>query len=115
VSATQVSTLTATLLAGTPALTFLGAIGAALTATLRRGGLLTAILILPLAIPVLIFGKGLPVWNRSSSSFKIRHLSASPIDMMKGDGSWTAKLIIPAEVLNSGCYRVWKHWNPMLI
>lgn len=48
--------VTATLAAGTPALTFLGAIGAALTATLRRGGLLMAILILPLAIPVLIFG-----------------------------------------------------------
>jgi heme exporter protein B len=47
---------TATLLVGTPALTFLGAIGAALTATMRRGGLLSAILILPLAIPVLIFG-----------------------------------------------------------
>ncbi|HEY8580831.1 MAG TPA: heme exporter protein CcmB [Beijerinckiaceae bacterium] len=46
----------ATLLVGTPALTFLGAIGAALTATLRRGGLLTSILILPLSIPVLIFG-----------------------------------------------------------
>ena len=48
--------LSATLLAGTPALTFLGAIGAALTASLRRGGLLMAILILPLARPVLIFG-----------------------------------------------------------
>lgn len=48
--------VTASLLAGTPALTFLGAIGAALTATLRRGGLLSAILILPLAIPVLVFG-----------------------------------------------------------
>ncbi len=48
--------VTAALLAGTPALTFLGAIGAALTAALRRGGLLSAILILPLAIPVLIFG-----------------------------------------------------------
>jgi heme exporter protein B len=48
--------VTATLAAGTPALTFLGAIGAALTASLRRGGLLMAILILPLAIPVLIFG-----------------------------------------------------------
>ncbi len=47
---------TLTLLAGTPALTFLGAIGAALTAAMRRGGLLSAILILPLAIPVLIFG-----------------------------------------------------------
>ena len=41
---------------GTPALTFLGAIGAALTVSLRRGGLLLAILILPLSIPVLIFG-----------------------------------------------------------
>ena len=46
----------ASLLVGTPALTFLGAIGAALTVTLRRGGLLTAVLILPLTVPVLIFG-----------------------------------------------------------
>jgi len=44
------------LLAGAPALTMIGAIGAALTATLRRGGLLMAVLVLPLAIPVLIFG-----------------------------------------------------------
>ena len=46
----------ATLLVGTPALTLLAAIGAALTAGLRRGGLLMAILVLPFAIPVLIFG-----------------------------------------------------------
>ncbi len=45
-----------TLLAGTPALTFLGLIGAALAAALRRGGLLVPVLILPLTIPVLIFG-----------------------------------------------------------
>ena len=45
-----------TLLAGTPALTFIGLIGAALTVALRRGGLLLAVLILPLNIPVLIFG-----------------------------------------------------------
>lgn len=45
-----------TLLVGTPALTFIGVIGAALAATLRRGGLLLPILILPLAVPVLIFG-----------------------------------------------------------
>ena len=45
-----------TLIAGTPALTFIGLIGAALTVALRRGGLLLAILILPLTIPVLIFG-----------------------------------------------------------
>ena len=45
-----------TLLAGTPALTFIGLIGAALSVTLRRGGLLLAVLVLPLTIPVLIFG-----------------------------------------------------------
>lgn len=49
-------TLALTLLAGTPALTFIGLIGAALSVTLRRGGLLLAVLILPLTIPVLIFG-----------------------------------------------------------
>jgi heme exporter protein B len=45
-----------TLLIGTPALTFIGAIGAALTASIRRGGLIVAILVLPLMIPTLIFG-----------------------------------------------------------
>src|ERR1700730_14258946 len=45
-----------TLAAGTPALTFIGLIGAALTVALRRGGLLLAILVLPLTVPVLIFG-----------------------------------------------------------
>jgi heme exporter protein B len=46
----------ATLLVGTPALTFIGLIGAGLTVTLRRGGLLLPVLILPLTVPVLIFG-----------------------------------------------------------
>jgi heme exporter protein B len=46
----------ATLLAGTPALTFIGAVGAALTASIRRGGLILAVLVLPLMIPTLIFG-----------------------------------------------------------
>jgi heme exporter protein B len=45
-----------TLLIGTPALTFTGLIGAALSVTLRRGGLLLAVLVLPLTVPVLIFG-----------------------------------------------------------
>ncbi|HEX2137547.1 MAG TPA: heme exporter protein CcmB [Microvirga sp.] len=48
--------LVATLLVGTPALTFVGAVGAALTASLRRGGLILAVLVLPLMIPTLIFG-----------------------------------------------------------
>lgn len=50
------SAVALTLLAGTPALTFIGAIGAALSVTLRRGGLLLAVLVLPLTVPVLIFG-----------------------------------------------------------
>jgi heme exporter protein B len=45
-----------TVLVGTPALTFIGLIGAALSVALRRGGLLLAVLVLPLTIPVLIFG-----------------------------------------------------------
>jgi heme exporter protein B len=47
---------TLTLLAGTPALAFIGAAGAALGVALPRGGLLVSVLVLPLAIPVLIFG-----------------------------------------------------------
>ena len=48
--------LVVTLLAGTPAISFLGAIGAALTLRTRRGSLLIALLVLPLYIPTLIFG-----------------------------------------------------------
>ncbi len=48
--------VTLTLFVGTPALTLIGAIGASLTVSLRRGGLLLAVLVVPLAIPVLIFG-----------------------------------------------------------
>ncbi len=45
-----------TLLIGTPALTFIGVVGAALATALRRGGLLLPVLVLPLTVPVLIFG-----------------------------------------------------------
>ena len=48
--------LVATLVAGTPALSFIGAIGAALTASIRRGGLILAILVVPFLVPTLIFG-----------------------------------------------------------
>ena len=50
------SALALTLLVGTPALTFIGIIGAAIAVSLRRGGLLLAIIVLPLTVPVLIFG-----------------------------------------------------------
>ncbi len=49
-------TVTLTLLVGTPALTLIGTIGAALMVALRRGGMLIAVLILPFTVPVLIFG-----------------------------------------------------------
>lgn len=45
-----------TLLVGSPALTFIGLLGASLALLQQRGGLLLAIVILPLNIPVLIFG-----------------------------------------------------------
>ncbi|MEE8633414.1 MAG: heme exporter protein CcmB [Methyloceanibacter sp.] len=48
--------LVLTMLAGTPAVSFVAAIGASLTLGLRRSGLLLALLVLPLYVPVLIFG-----------------------------------------------------------
>jgi len=50
--------LLATLLIGTPVITLIGSIGAALTVSLRGGGVLVSLLVLPLTIPVLIFGSG---------------------------------------------------------
>jgi len=48
--------LVATMLIGTPAVSFVGSVGAALTLRTRRGGLLLALLMLPLFVPTLIFG-----------------------------------------------------------
>lgn len=47
------------LLLGTPALTAFGTLGAAVTVGLKRGGLIAPVLILPLSIPVIIFGVGM--------------------------------------------------------
>jgi heme exporter protein B len=47
------------LLLGTPTLSLIGAIGVALTVGLSRSGLLLAVLVLPLSVPVLVFGSGL--------------------------------------------------------
>jgi len=51
-------TLTLSLLLGTPVLSMIGAIGAALTLGLRGGGALLSLLVLPLYVPVLIIGAG---------------------------------------------------------
>lgn len=57
-SAQSLLVLIAALLLGTPVLSMIGAIGAALTLGLRGGGVLVSLLVLPLCIPVLIFGAG---------------------------------------------------------
>ena len=54
----SVATLCLTLLIGTPVLSLIGSIGAALTLGLRSAGVLLSLLIIPLYIPVLIFGTG---------------------------------------------------------
>lgn len=53
---TQLSLTLLTLIIGTPALALIGAVGAAVAVSLRRAGVLIAILVLPLSIPVVIFG-----------------------------------------------------------
>ena len=53
---------------GTPTLTAIGAVAAALTAGLGRGGLLVALIALPLYVPVLIFGAGASVVAASGES-----------------------------------------------
>jgi heme exporter protein B len=57
-NSTSVGAAMATLMVGTPAISFIGAVGAAVTVSLPRGGLLLSVLVLPLCIPVLIFGVG---------------------------------------------------------
>ncbi len=57
-SAQALGVLVLALLLGTPILSMIGTIGAALTLGLRGGGVLVSLLVLPLCIPVLIFGAG---------------------------------------------------------
>jgi heme exporter protein B len=56
VDSRALAAVTLTLLVGTPAVTFIGLLAGALAAALPRSGLLVAVLVLPLAIPLLIFG-----------------------------------------------------------
>jgi len=76
-----------TLLLGTPILSLIGAIGIALTVGLRQGGVLLALLILPLVMPVLIFGSGAVI----AAGF------AMPVG---GELSWLGALLILALTLS---------------
>ena len=66
--------LTITLLLGTPVLSLIGAVGAGLTLGVRGGGVLLSLLVLPLYIPVLIFGAGAVEAYRSGLEIEA-HLS----------------------------------------
>lgn len=80
----QYPTLILSMLLGTPAISFLGAIGAALTLKARRGGLLIALLVLPLYVPTLIFG-----------------ISALNTAALSPDGYWQSLAILSAISLGS--------------
>jgi heme exporter protein B len=67
--ANQLGVMMLGLLLGTPVLSMLGAVGAALTLGLRGGGVLVSLLVLPLCIPVLIFGAGAVVQAASGVTY----------------------------------------------
>ena len=84
-------TLTLSLLLGTPILSLLGAVGAALTLGARGGGSLLALLVLPLYAPVLIFGAGAVDAVRAG-------LSATPHLSLLGAGLLIALVAVPFAV-----------------
>jgi heme exporter protein B len=69
-----ISLMMLTLLLGTPVLSLIGSVGAALTLGVRGGGVLVSLLVLPLYIPVLIFGTGAVDASTSGMDFE-GHLS----------------------------------------
>jgi len=60
--------MAASLALGTPVLSLIGAVGAALTLGVRGGGVLVALLVLPLYVPVLVFGAGAVVASSAGLS-----------------------------------------------
>jgi heme exporter protein B len=85
------ATLAASLLLGTPILSLLGAVGAALTLGARGGGALLALLVLPLYAPVLIFGAGAVDAVRAG-------VSAAPQLSLLGAGLLLALVAVPFAV-----------------
>lgn len=87
-AADEIAVLVAALLLGTPILSLLGAVGSALTLGLRAGSSLLALLVLPLFVPVIIFGAGAVEAVRSG-------LSAEPHLSLLGAGFLLAALGAP--------------------
>ena len=82
-----------TLVVGTPGLTLIGAIGAALTVGVRRGGLLVALIIMPLYVPVVIFAVGAVDAAREATQL------AQPIDIFEPNFLFLIALTLGAGVL----------------
>ena len=93
--AASVIFLVAGLALGTPLLSLLGAVGAALTLGLRAGGALVSLLVLPLCVPVLIFGAG-AVEAAASGLGAGPHLSLLGALLLPGAffGPWVAAIAI---------------------
>tara|TARA_Y100001970_G_scaffold294354_1_gene451355 strand:+ start:41349 stop:42053 length:705 start_codon:yes stop_codon:yes gene_type:complete len=81
-------TLIFTLLLATPTLTLIGTVGASLTVSLRRGGLLTSLLVLPISIPVLIFAS-------SAVEASILNLNTNTHLILLSGGLITALVLAP--------------------
>jgi heme exporter protein B len=75
------------LLIGTPALSVIGAFGAALTVGLKRGGLLLSLLVLPLYIPTLIYGAEIVI--RGAQGLTV----ATPLLLLAGITAGSAALL----------------------
>ncbi|MFT4256796.1 MAG: heme exporter protein CcmB [Pseudoxanthomonas sp.] len=84
----QLPTLLLSLLLGTPLLSLLGAVVAALTVGMRRAGILLALLALPLYVPVLVFGAG-------SVAAAAQGLDASGAWLLLGAGLLLAMVLAP--------------------
>ncbi len=92
-----VAPLMLSLLLGTGVLSFIGAVGAALTVSLRRGGLLIALIVMPLYVPVLIFGTA--AVTRTIDGFS----AAGPLYML---GAFLAASVLLVPFATAGALRI---------
>lgn len=88
--------LVLSLLIGTPALSAVGAIGAGLTLTLKRGGLILPLIILPLLAPAVIFGAG-------AVAASLDHLSSGAVPLL---GAFAAGAVLLSPFVTASCVRL---------
>lgn len=90
-------TLVLSLLLGTATMSLIGAVGAALTVSLRRGGLLLSLIVMPLYIPVLIFGAS------AVASASLGESVAAPLAVL---GAFLAMALVLAPLAAAGALRI---------